>query len=159
MNLDLLFMLFQTNIAPSPIPLAPHRPDEEDEDSNNDLGLGLDDDEETESDVVPPRPATEQRSKSNNDRDSAREGASRGTKRPLSPNPGEGSNKAAALGSNQGKVAPMKPRKSLSTLGGRKVGTSAETDKSSKKPPESGSSRVAPAAIAPPKRALKTARK
>src|SRR3954464_10224420 len=150
---------FQTNIAPSPIPLAPQHPGEEDEDSNNDPGLGNDDDEETESYVVLPRPATEQRSKNNNDRDAAREGATRGTKCPLSPNPGESSSKAAALSLSQGKVAPMKQRKSLSTIGGRKVSTSVEADKSSKKPPESGSSRVTPAAVAPPKRALKTARK
>jgi hypothetical protein len=88
--------------------------------------------------VVLPRPAAEQRSKNNNDRDAAREGTTRGTKRPLSPNPGESSSKAAALSPNQGKVAPMKQRKSLSTLGGRKVSTSVEADKGSKKSPSLG---------------------
>src|SRR3954464_5682064 len=112
---------FQTNIAPSPIPLAPQHPVEEDEDSNNDAGLGVEDDEETESDVVPPRPTAEQRSKGNHDREAAREGSTRGTKRPISPSKGEGSGKATALSPSHGKVAPMKQRKTLSTLGGRKV--------------------------------------
>src|SRR3954464_13737782 len=150
---------FQTNIAPSPIPLAPQHPGEEDEDSNNDPGLGNDDDEETESDVVLPRPAAEQRSKNNNDRDASRDGATRGTKRPLSPNPGESSSKAAALSPSHGKIAPMKQRKTLSTLGGRKVSASAEAGKGSKKSSESGSSQAAPAAVAPPRQALKAARK
>jgi hypothetical protein len=109
--------------------------------------------------VVLPRPAAEQRSKNNNDRDAAREGTTRGTKRPLSPNPGESGSKAVALSPSQGKVAPMKQRKSLSTLGGRKVSTSVEADKGSKKSPESGSSQATPAAVAPPRRALRTARK
>src|SRR3954466_12169827 len=124
LSLDLLCAFFQTNIAPSSIPLAPQHPGEEDEDSNNDPGLGIKDDEESLSDVVLPRPAAEQRSKNNNDRDAAREGETRGTKRPLSPNQGEGSSKAAALSSSHGKIAPMKQRKTLSTLGGRKVSVS-----------------------------------
>src|SRR3954469_8176391 len=96
LNFNLVVLsVFHTNVAPSPIPLDPQHPGEEDEDSNNDAGLGIEDDEETESDVVMPRPTTEQRSKSNSDRDAAREGATRGTKRPLSPSQGEGSSKAA----------------------------------------------------------------
>ena len=106
-----------------------------------------------------PRPAAEQRSKNNHDPDAAREGASRGTKRPLSPNKGESSSKAAALSPSHGKVAPMKQRKSLSTLGGRKVNTSTNAAMGSKKSSESGSAQADPAAIAPPRRALKTVRK
>src|SRR4051812_40142458 len=147
------------NVAPSSIPLAPQHPGEEDEDSNNDPGLGIEDDEETESDVVLPRPAAEQRSKNNNDRDTTHDGATRGTKRPLSPNSGESSSKAAALSPSHGKIAPMKQRKTLSTLGGRKVSASVEASKGSKKSPESGSSQAAPAAVAPPRCALKTAQK
>src|SRR4051812_2102484 len=71
---------YQTNIAPSPIPLAPQHPVEEDEDSNNDVVLEVEDGEETESDVVLPRSTAEQRSKGNQDRDTAREGATRGSK-------------------------------------------------------------------------------
>src|SRR3954469_9196187 len=83
LNFNLVILsIFQMNVAPSPIPLAPQHPGEEDEDSNNDAGLGIEDDEETESDVVLPRLAAEQRSKNNNDRDKAREGATRGTKHP-----------------------------------------------------------------------------
>ena len=149
--------IFQTNIAPSPIPLAPQHPDEEDEDSNNDAGLGAEDEEETESDIVLPRPTAEQRSKGNQDRDTAREGATRGTKCPISPSQGESSSKAAALSPSHGKIAPMKQRKTLSTLGGRKVSTSADASKGSKKSSESGSAQASPAAVAPPKRALKTA--
>jgi len=151
--------IFQTNIAPSTIPLAPQQPAEEDEDSNNDAGLGVEDEEETESDIVLPRPTAEQRSKSNQDRDTAREGATRGTKRPISPSQGESSSKAAALSPSHGKIAPMKQRKSLSTLGGRKVGTSADAGQGSKKSSESGSAQASPAAVAPPRRTLKPARK
>ena len=151
--------IFQTNIAPSPIPLAPQHPDEEDEDSNNDAGLGAEDEEETESDIVLPRPTAEQRSKSNQDRDAAREGATRGTKRPVSPSRVESSSKAAALSPSHGKVAPMKQRKSLSTLGVRKVGTSADAGQGSKKSFESGSAQASPAAVAPPRRTPRTARK
>ena len=150
---------FQTNIAPSPIPLAPQHPDEEDEDSNNDAVLGVEDDEETESDIVIPRTTAEQRSKNNHDREAAREGSIRGTKRPISPSKGESSSKAAALSPSHGKVAPMKQRKTLSTLGGRKVSASTDAPKAPKKSSESGSAQAAPIAVAPPRRALKTARK
>ena len=135
MDLDCSGLLFQTNIAPSPIPLAPQHPVEEDEDSNNDAGLGVEDEEETESDIVLPRPTGEQRSKGNQDRDAAWEGAARGTKRPISPSRG----------------APMKQRKTLSTLGGRKVSASTDVSK--------GSAQASPVAVAPPRKALKTARK
>src|SRR3954469_18151019 len=107
LNFNLVILsIFQMNVAPSPIPLAPQHPDEEDEDNNNDAGLGIEDDEETESDIVLPPPAAEQRSKNNHDRDAAREGASRGTKHPISPNKGESSSKAATLSLSHGKVAP-----------------------------------------------------
>ena len=131
--------LLQMNIAPSPIPLAPQHPDEEDEDSNNDAGLGIEDDDETESDIVLPCTTVEQRSKNNHDREAAREGSVRGTKRPVSPSKGETSSKAVALSPSHGKVAPMKQRKTLSTLGGRKVSTSIDAAKFSKKSSESGS--------------------
>jgi hypothetical protein len=151
--------LLQTNIAPSPIPLAPQHPVEEDEDSNNDAALGAEDEEETESDIVMPRSTAEQRSKGNQDRDAAREGATRGSKRPLSPSRGESSSKAAALSPSSGRTAPMKQRKTLSTLGGRKVSTSADASKGAKKSSESGPAQASPAAVAPPRRTLKTARK
>jgi hypothetical protein len=150
--------LLQTNIAPSPIPLAPQHPVEEDEDSNNDAALGTEDEEETESDLAPPRPTAEQRSKGNQDRDAAREGAARGSKRPLSPSGGEGSSKTAALSPSSGRSAPMKQRK-LSTLGGRRVSISADASKGAKKSSESGPAQASPAVVAPPRRTLKTARK
>src|ERR1041385_1911540 len=147
------------NVAPSPIPLAPQHPDEEDEDGNNDAGLGIEDDEETESDAVPPRTTAEKRSKNNHDRQAAREGSVRGMKRPMSPSKGENSNKAAALSPSHGKVAPMKQRKTLSTLGGRKVSASKDAAKIPKKVSESGSAQAAPVVVAPSRRALTTARK
>ena len=98
--------IFQTNIAPSPIPLAPQHPVEEDEDSNTCAGLGVEDEDETESEVVLPRATSEQRSKSNHDREVAREGSARGTKRAISPSKGESSGKAIALSLSHGKVAP-----------------------------------------------------
>ena len=151
--------IFQTNIALSPIPLAPQHPDEEDEDSNTGAGLGVEDEDEIESKVDLPRATSEQRSKSKHDREAAREGSVRGTKRAISPSRGESSGKAAALSPSHGKVAPMKQRKTLSTLGGRKVSTSTDVPKSHKKSSESGSAQAAPAAVAPPRQALRTARK
>ena len=150
MGLDCSGLLFQTNIAPSPIPLAPQHPVEEDEDSNNDAILDVEDGEETESDVILPRPTAEQRSKGHQDRDATREGAARGSKRPLSPSQGEGSSKDAALTPSSGKTAPMKQRKTLSTLGGRKVSTSADASKGAKNSSESGPAQVSPASVAPP---------
>ena len=139
--------------------MAPRNPEDEDEDSNNDAGLGIEDDEETESDAVPPHTTAEQRSKNNHDREAAREGSVRGMKRPMSPSKGENSNKAAALSPSHGKVAPMKQRKTLSTLGGRKVSASTDAAKIPKKVSESGSAQAAPVVVAPPRRARKTARK
>ena len=100
--------IFQTNIAPSLIPLAPQHPDEEDEDSNTGAGLGVEDEDETESEVVLPRATAEQRSKNNHDREATQERSARGTKRAISPSKGESSSKAAALSLSHGKVAPMK---------------------------------------------------
>ena len=151
--------LLQTNIAPSPIPLAPQHPVEEDEDSNTGAGLGVEDGDETKSQVAPPRATSEQHSKNNHDREAAREGSIRGTKRAISPSKEESSSKAAALSPSHGKVAPMKHKKTLSTLGGRKVSASTNLPKATKKSYESGSAQAAPAAVAPPRRALKTARK
>ena len=71
---------FQTNIAPSPIPLAPQHPIDEDEDSNTAVAIGVEIGEEMESEVAPPPITSESRSKSNQDRDAAREGATRGDK-------------------------------------------------------------------------------
>ena len=105
-----------------------------------------------------PRTTAEQRSKNNHDREAAREGSVRGTKRPISPSKGESSSKAAALSPSHGKVAPMKQRKTLSTLGGRKVSASTDATKVPKKSSESGSAQAAPVAVAPPRRALKTSR-
>ena len=77
----------------------------------------------------------------------------------MSPSKGEGSGKAVAPSPSHGRVAPMKQRKVLSTLGGRKVNASTDANKDPKKTSESGSSHAAPVAVAPPRRALKTARK
>ena len=158
MNLDAL-PIFQTNIAPSPIPLALQHPVEEDEDSNTGAGLGVEDEDEIESEVAPPRATSEKRSKSNHDREAAREGSVRGTKRAISPSRGESSGKAAALSPSHGKVAPMKQRKTLSTLGRRKVSASTDAPKAHKKSFESWPAQAAPAAVAPPKWALRTTRK
>ena len=62
----------------SPIPLAPQHPAHEDEDSSTGMGAGVEVGEEMESEVAPPQVSSEVRSKSNQDRDSAREGATRG---------------------------------------------------------------------------------
>ena len=139
--------------------MAPQHPVEEDEDSNTGAGFGVEDGDETESQVAPPRATSEQRSKNNQDRDAAREGATQGTKRAISLSKGESSSKAAALTPSHGKVAPMKQKKTLSTLGGRKVSASTDIPKASKKTSESGSSKAAPSTVATPRRALRTARK
>ena len=128
--------IFQKNIAPSLIPLAPQHPVEEDEDRNTGARLGVEDEDETESEMAPPRANSEQRSKSNHYREAAREGSIRGTKGAISPSRGESSGKAAALSPSHGKVAPMKQRKTLSTLGGRKVSASTVIPKASKKSSE-----------------------
>ena len=119
----------------------------------------VEDEDETESEVAPPRGTSEQRSKSNHDHETAREGSVRGTKRAISPSRGESSGKATTLSPSHGKVAPMKQRKMLSTLGGRKVSASTDVAKAHKKSSESGSAQAAPTAVAPPRRALRTARK
>ena len=63
---------------------------------------------------------------------------------------GESSSKAAALSPSSGRTAPMKQRKTLSTLGGRKVSTSADASKGAKNSSESGPAQVSPASVAPP---------
>ena len=144
---------FQTNIAPSPVPLAPQHPVDEDEDSNTSVVIGFETGEEMESEVAPPPVTSESRSKSNQDRDAAREGATRGTKRAISPSRVESRSKLPALSLSHGKVARMKPKKVLSTLGGRKVSASTDVPKAHKKYSESGSAQAAPSAVAPPRRA------
>ena len=80
-------------------------------------------------------------------------------KRAISPSRGESSSKLPALSPSHGKVDPMNPKKTLSTLGGRKVSASTDATKVQKKTSEPGSAQAAPVAIAPPRRALRTARK
>src|SRR4051812_26684276 len=92
-----ILLVFQTNVTPSLIPLAPQHPVEEDEDSNTGAGLGIEDEEETESEAVPLGGTFEQRSKNNQDREAIREGLARGTKCAISPSRGESSGKASAL--------------------------------------------------------------
>src|SRR3954471_20048744 len=53
----------------------------------------------------------------------------------------------------------MKQRKSLSTLAGRKVSASTDDTKAHKKTSEPGSAQATPVTVAPPRRALRTARK
>ena len=78
----------------------------------------------------------------------------------MPPSSGESSSKLPALSPSHGKVAPLKPKKTLSTLGGRKVSPSGDIAKASKqKNAESGSAKVVAAAVAPPRRTLWTARK
>src|SRR3954470_17890800 len=112
--------------------LAPQHPIDEDEDSNTGLGVRVEVGEEMESEVVPPQVTSELRSKSNQDRDAAREGATRGTRCAISLSRGERSSKLPALSPSHGKVAPMKPKKMLSTLGRRKVSASGDVPKTSK---------------------------
>ena len=117
----------------SPIPLAPQHPTEEDEDSNTGVGAGVKAGEEMESDVVPPQVVSKLRSKSNQDSDLAREGLTRSRKRYLPLSSGESSGKLPALSPIYGKVAPLKPKKTLTTLGGRRdnpSGGSADASKS-----------------------------
>jgi hypothetical protein len=64
--------------------------------------------------------ASEQRSKNNQDRESAREGLTRTRKRAHTPSGEEGSGKLPPLSLSSGKVAPMKKKK-LVTLGGREA--------------------------------------
>ena len=141
--------------------MAPQHPVDEDEDSNTGVAIGVDTGEEMESEVAPPQVTSESRSKSNQDRVAAREGATRGTKRAMSPSRGEGSSKLPVASSlSHGKVAPMKQRKVLSTLGGRKVRASGEAAKVSKpKTSESGPAKATAAVVAPPRRTMRTAHK
>ena len=135
--------------------MAPRHPADEDEESNTTLGTGAEGGEEVESDVALPPPASELRSKRNQDRDSAREEPTQSRKRPLTPSGGEGSSKLPALSSGHGKVAPIRSKKVLTTLAGRKVNPS-EGDASAPKPPTPSSTRMKPS-VAPPRRTLKTA--
>ena len=109
--------------------------------------------EELESEVAWVQAASEQRSKSNQDRESAQEGLTRTRKRDHAPSGEEGGGKLPSLGQSSGKVAPMKKRK-LATLRGREVnppgGAAAEKAKGA------GSG---PARVAPPMRSLKTVHK
>ena len=124
------------------------------------MGVGVEAGEEMESEVAPPPVNSEIRSKNKQDRSSAREGAARETKRAISPSRGESSSKLPALSSSHGKVAPMKPKKTLSTLGGRKVSASGDVPNASKKKTaESRSAKATAAAVSPPRRTLRTARK
>ena len=140
--------------------MAPQHPVDEDEDSNTGVAIGVETGEEMESEVAPPPITSESRSKSNQDRVAAREGATRGTKRAMSPSRVESSSKLLIASSlSHGKVAPMKQRKVLSTLGGRKVGASGDAAKVSKpKISESGPAKAA-TVVAPPRRTMRTARK
>ena len=104
--------------------------------------------------VLPP-PSSKLRSKRNQDRDSAKEEPTRSQKRPLTPSGGESSSKLPAMSPGHGKVAPIRPKNVLTTLGGRKANPS-DGDVSASKPKTHVPTRVK-ASVAPPRRALKTA--
>ena len=139
----------------SPIPLAPRQLADEDEEMNTALGTSAEGGEEVESDVAPP--SSELRSKRNQDRDSIREEPARSRKHPPTPSDGEGSSKLPALSTGHGKVAPIRSKKVLTTLAGRKV-TPSEGGANAPKPHTSSSTRAKPS-VAPPRRTLKTAHK
>ena len=124
------------------------------------MGVGVEAGEEMESKVAPPQVTSEIRSKSNQDHDSAHEGDARGMKCAISPSRGENSSKLPALSLSHGKVAPMKPKKTLSTLRGRKLSASGDVPKASKqKTVETGSAKATVVVVAPPRRTLRTPRK
>ena len=113
-----------------------------------------------ESEAVPSPITSELRSKSNKDRDSAREGLTLSRKRPLPPSSGENNSKLPALSPSHGKVAPLKPKKTLITLGGRRANPLGDVaDASKPKSVETGSAKAAFITVAPRKSALKTAHK
>ena len=97
--------------------------------------------------------ASEQRSKSNQDRESAREGLTRTRKRTHTPSGEEGSGKLPPLSLSSGKIAPMKKKK-LVTLGGREANPSGGAAVEKAKGAGAG-----PAKVAPPRRSLKTVHK
>ena len=70
------------------------------------------------------------------------------------PSGGESNSKLPALSPSHGKVAPRRPKKVLTTLGGRRVNPS-EGDASAAKPRTHVPTR-AKAFVAPPRRILKT---
>src|SRR4051812_4753827 len=82
------------------------------------VGTGVEGEYEVESDVSPLQASSEWRSMNNQDRDSTREGLTRSHKRSLPPS-GESSSKLRALSPIHGKVAPLRPKKILTTLGVR----------------------------------------
>ena len=109
--------------------------------------------EELESEVGRVQAASEQRSKNNQDRESAREGLTRTRKRAHTPSGEEDSGKLPPLGLSSGKVAPMKKKK-LVTLGGREANPPGGAAVEKAKGAGSG-----PARVAPPRRSLKTVHK
>ena len=121
------------------------------------VGAGVEGDDEVESDAAPLQASSEWRSKKKQDRDSAREGITRSRKRPLPPSSGESSSKLPAMSPSHGKVAPLRPKKFLTTLGGRRANPS-EGDANDAKPRTSVRTR-AKASVAPPRRTLKTTHK
>lgn len=137
--------------------MAPQHPAEEDEDGNTGTGVGVEIGEEMESEVAHPPVSSELRLKSNQDRDSAREGLTRSRKRSHPMSGEEGSSKLPALGSSHGRVAPLKPKKTLVTLGGRKINPSGDAADAGKAKGDGSS--PAKGFVAPPRRSLKTAHK
>ena len=150
MRIFLLFSFWQdVSQYRSSIPLAPRHSANEDEESNTTLGTGAEGEEEVESDTALPPPSSEVRSKRNQDRDSAREEPTRSQKRPLTLSGGEGSSKLPALSMGHGKVAPIRSKKVLTTLAGRRVNPS-EGDVSASKPRTSAPTRAKPSVAPPP---------
>ena len=120
-------------------------------------GAGMEGEDKVDSEVVPPQTTSNWRSKNNQDRDSARDGMTRSQKRPLPPSGGERSSNLPATSPSHGKVAPLRPKKVLTTLGGRRVNPS-EGDASAAKPRAPVPTR-AKASIAPPWCTLKITQK
>lgn len=148
----------------SSIPLLPPNARDEDEESNTIAGgpAGLEEDE-VDSEVPPSPTVQEWCSKSNQDRDSAKEGVTWSRKRSLPPSNEEaGSSKIPAVSPSpggSGKVAPLRPKKTLTTLGGRKAGTSvSDTSPPRSRVASSGQQKTGVVVVAPLRRKLKIAK-
>ena len=116
--------------------------------------------QEVDSEMPPPQATSEWCSNNNQDRDSAKEGLTRSRKRSLPLSGEEGSGKLPAISPSSGKVAPLRPKKVLSTLGGRRVNPSGgDTNVPKPRMFEPGQAKVPASTVAPPRRALKTAQK
>ena len=134
LRFHLALLMHNASLYRSSIPLLPPNARDEDEESNTVAGgpAGLEDEDEVDSEVPPSPIVQEWHSKNNQDRDSAKEGVTRSRKRSLPPSNEENSSKIPAMSPSSGKVAPWRPKKTLTTLGGRKAGVSGGDTSSSR---------------------------